>query len=121
MCQPTRSEMDLSYAGLVGCSMPWASPPWTRFPHRRLRCCAPSCGWRTAHSRSIACRSASRPVAAMRAVACDRPLVIAVDDSQWLDQPTARILSFLVRRLAARERASSSSAASVPSQCFARR
>jgi DNA polymerase III delta prime subunit len=35
----------------------------------------------------------------LRQVAVGRPLLVAVDDLQWLDQPTAEILAFAVRRL----------------------
>ena len=35
----------------------------------------------------------------LRQVAAGRPLLVAVDDLQWLDQPTAEILAFAVRRL----------------------
>ena len=34
----------------------------------------------------------------LRNLAADAPLVLAVDDVQWLDQPSARVLSFALRR-----------------------
>ncbi len=39
-------------------------------------------------------------VAVVRALAMTRPVLIAVDDVQWLDPPTARLLVFVARRLA---------------------
>jgi len=36
-----------------------------------------------------------------RRIAEDQPLVIAIDDIQWLDRPSLRVLSFVLRRLAA--------------------
>lgn len=36
---------------------------------------------------------------AMRALSADAPLVIAVDDVQWLDRPSASVLEFCLRRL----------------------
>ena len=99
MCQPTRSEMDLSYAGLVGMldALGLAAVDALPAPQAQVL--------RTILRLDDSARPVDRlslglaTVAAMRAEACDRPLVIAVDDSQWLDQPTARILAFLVRRL----------------------
>jgi DNA-binding CsgD family transcriptional regulator len=35
----------------------------------------------------------------LRALAGSRPVVIAIDDVQWLDRPSARVLSFVFRRL----------------------
>ena len=35
----------------------------------------------------------------LRQLAANRPLLVAVDDLQWLDQPTAEMLAFAVRRL----------------------
>jgi DNA-binding CsgD family transcriptional regulator len=37
----------------------------------------------------------------LRALAAERPTVVAVDDTQWLDRPTADALRFAVRRLGA--------------------
>jgi len=36
---------------------------------------------------------------ALRALAADRPVLVAIDDVQWLDAPTAAVLEFAVRRL----------------------
>ena len=38
-------------------------------------------------------------VAALRALASDAPLLLAIDDVQWLDPTSARVLSFAVRRI----------------------
>ena len=38
-------------------------------------------------------------VAALRALAADAPLLLAIDDVQWLDPASARVLSFAVRRI----------------------
>ena len=38
-------------------------------------------------------------LAALRAVAADGPVLIAVDDAQWLDEPSEFALAFAVRRL----------------------
>ena len=36
----------------------------------------------------------------IRRAAAERPLVLALDDVQWLDEPSARVLDFVLRRLA---------------------
>jgi AAA ATPase-like protein len=36
---------------------------------------------------------------ALRGLAADAPLMIAIDDLQWLDRPSIRVLSFALRRL----------------------
>ena len=38
---------------------------------------------------------------ALRVLSADAPLVIAVDDAQWLDRPSAGVLEFCFRRLQA--------------------
>ena len=37
---------------------------------------------------------------ALRSLAADAPLVVAIDDLQWIDGPSARVLSFVLRRVA---------------------
>jgi hypothetical protein len=37
----------------------------------------------------------------LRALAASAPVIIAIDDVQWLDAPSARVLAFVVRRLGA--------------------
>jgi hypothetical protein len=37
--------------------------------------------------------------ALLRSLAADRPVIIAIDDLQWLDRPSSRVLSFVLRRL----------------------
>jgi DNA-binding CsgD family transcriptional regulator len=99
-CQPTRSEMDLSYVGLVGllgdlgAEVVDALPaPQTRVLRTVTRV-EEEAGPVDRLSLSLA------TVAAVRTAGAGRPLLVAVDDAQWLDPPTARTLAFLVRRLA---------------------
>ena len=99
LCQPTRSEMDLSYVGLVGLLegigtevLDALAPPQARVLRTITR--VEESGEPVDRlSLSLA------TVAAVGVAASVRPLLVAVDDAQWLDPPTARTLAFLVRRL----------------------
>jgi DNA-binding CsgD family transcriptional regulator/KaiC/GvpD/RAD55 family RecA-like ATPase len=100
VCQPTRSEVELSYAALVGLlgdlgleAISTLHAPQARVLRTIMRL------EETAEPVDPLSLSLAT-VAAVRAVASARPLLVAVDDAQWLDQPTARTLAFLVRRLA---------------------
>src|SRR6185369_9090889 len=99
-CRPTRTETDLSYASLVelldaiGDQVVNALPaPQARVLRTVLRRDEPD-GVVDRLSLGVAL------VAAVRAIAASGPLLIAVDDAQWLDPPTAKTLAFAIRRLA---------------------
>jgi DNA-binding CsgD family transcriptional regulator len=99
-CRPTRSEMDLSFVGLlelldgiggdVVASLP---PPQARVLNLILRREEPE-GSFDRLSLAVAVH------ACIRAVTSTGPLLVAVDDVQWLDRPTVRTLAYSVRRLA---------------------
>jgi DNA-binding CsgD family transcriptional regulator len=38
-------------------------------------------------------------LAVLRRMSADRPLLVAIDDEQWLDRPSARVLGFALRRV----------------------
>ena len=98
-CQPTRTEMELSYVGLValldglGAAVVDAlPPPQARVLRTILRL---DDGAVPVDRLSLGLAT----VAAVRSASADRPVLLAVDDSQWLDPPTRRTLAFLARRL----------------------
>ena len=45
---------------------------------------------------------ATAAVSVLAALAASAPVVVAIDDVQWLDRPSARVLEFAARRLAGR-------------------
>jgi DNA-binding CsgD family transcriptional regulator len=99
-CRPSRSEMDLSYVGLVELlggvddEIIRALPaPQSRVLKMILRREEPE-GAFDRLSLGVA------TVAAIQAIASTRPVLVAVDDAQWLDHPTAKTLAFIVRRVA---------------------
>jgi DNA-binding CsgD family transcriptional regulator len=98
-CRPTRSEMDLSYIGLVELLggvddevIDGLPDPQARMLNMVLRREEPE-GAFDRLSLGVAV------VGAVRAVAATRPVLIAVDDAQWLDPASARMIAFVVRRL----------------------
>jgi DNA-binding CsgD family transcriptional regulator len=99
LCQPTRSEVELSYAALVGLLGDLGLEAVDTLPAPQARVL------RTIMRLEETAETVDRlslslaTVAAVRAVSVARPLLVAVDDAQWLDQPTARTLAFLIRRL----------------------
>ena len=99
-CRPSRSEMDLSYAGLVellggvpGEVIDGLPAPQARVLRVLLRREEPGAAFDRL-SLGLA------TVAAVRALAADRPVLVAVDDIRWLDHPSARTVAFLARRVA---------------------
>src|SRR2546426_516494 len=99
-CRPTRSEMDLSYVGLLelldgigGDVIASLPPPQARVLNLILRREEPE-GSFDRLSLAVAVH------ACIRAVTSTGPLLVAVDDVQWLDPPTVRTLAYAVRRLA---------------------
>jgi DNA-binding CsgD family transcriptional regulator len=98
-CRPARSEMDLSYVGLVELLAAIPDPVVESLPGPQARVL-----------RTILRREEPREafdrlslgvavVAAVTAIAATGPVLLAVDDAQWLDDPTAKTLAFVVRRL----------------------
>ena len=66
---------------------------------RRARCPWPSSAPRRKERRSIRRPSPSRSTGSLRAIARVAPVLVAVDDVQWLDDPSAAALAFALRRL----------------------
>ncbi len=100
LCQPTQSEMDLSYAGLVGLLADLGAEAMQSLPLPQARVLRTIARLEDTAEPVDRLSLSLATVAAVRAAASGRPLLVAVDDAQWLDQPTAGVLGFLVRRLA---------------------
>jgi DNA-binding CsgD family transcriptional regulator len=99
-CSPVEAETRLSYAALGDLVEPVLdeSLPTLPEPQREalevalLR--SPRSGGR-ADQRAVSLAV----LGCIRAVASATPVVVAIDDAQWMDLPSARVLQFVVRRL----------------------
>ena len=99
-CAPAEEDAPLPHAGLVDlfarvpghCLESLASAPRTALEAALLRGGAPADG-----RDRLALRVAVLDT--LRALASTGPLLLVVDDLQWLDEPTADLLAFAVRRL----------------------
>jgi DNA-binding CsgD family transcriptional regulator len=98
-CRPTRSEMDLSYVGLVELLAGVDDAVVGALPAPQARVLRMIMRQEESEGRFDRLSLYVAVVAAVRAVASAGPMLLAVDDAQWLDRPTATTLAFLVRRL----------------------
>ena len=99
-CQPAESEATLSFAalgdlldGVLDRALPRLPPPQRRALEVALLLADP-----------VGSRPEQRAVcvaflAVLRSLSESGPVVLAVDDLQWLDDPSARVLEFALRRL----------------------
>jgi DNA-binding CsgD family transcriptional regulator len=95
---PSERDRDLAFAGLADLfdDLPTAVTAALPDPQARALATALSIDDGPAVNQQTLPRSA---LAVLRKLAQARPLVVAVDDEQWLDRPTARVLAFALSRL----------------------
>lgn len=98
--QPAEAETRLAFAGLADLLEPVAGQVLPELPELQRRALEvallradPGAG--PADQRAVCAGTG----AVLRALAKRGPLVVAVDDLQWLDRPSARVLEFALRRL----------------------
>src|SRR5262245_31359521 len=99
-CSPVEAETRLSYAALSDLVEPvleeslpsLPEPQRTALEVALLR--SPRAGGR-ADQRAVS----MAVLGCLRAVATTTPIVVAIDDAQWMDGPSVRVLQFVVRRL----------------------
>jgi DNA-binding CsgD family transcriptional regulator len=97
-CRPVQAEATLSFAGLgdllgdvVGDVLPELPAPQRRALEAALLL--------DESGRSDHRAVGAGTLSVLRALARERPVVLAVDDIQWLDRPSARALVFALRRM----------------------
>src|SRR5215831_2181141 len=99
-CRPAESEARLSFAplgdlldGVLDRALPRLPPPQRRALEVALLLADPAGS--PPEPRAVAVAF----LAVIRHLSASRPVVLAVDDLQWLDDPSARVLEFALRRL----------------------
>ena len=99
-CSPVEAETRLSYAALGDLLEPVLEEVLPTLPEPQRRALevallrAPSSGAR-ADQRAVSLAV----LGCLRSVASTIPVVAAIDDIQWMDLPSVRVLQFVVRRL----------------------
>jgi DNA-binding CsgD family transcriptional regulator len=99
-CGPVEAETRLSYAALGDLLEPVLEEALPTLPEPQRQALevalllAPSSGAR-ANQRAVSLAV----VGCLRSVASSTPVVVAIDDVQWMDLPSLRVLQFVVRRL----------------------
>jgi len=99
-CRPSGSDAELSFVGLGDLLRTIPDEAIGELPDPQREALEVALLRRPRGSRRLDARAVSvATFGVMRAVSRATPLVMAVDDAHLLDPPTARVLSFVVRRL----------------------
>ncbi len=98
LCRPVQSEATMAFAGLSDLLGGVLADPLRDLPEPQRRALEAALlledGPRFNHQ-----AVGAATLSVLRALAADAPVLVAVDDVQWLDRPSARALAFAVRRL----------------------
>lgn len=99
-CTPVEAETRLSYAALGDLLEPILEETLPALPEPQRHALEVA----LLRNASIGARSDQRAVClavlgCLRSIASSSPVLVAIDDVQWIDLPTARVLQFVLRRL----------------------
>jgi DNA-binding CsgD family transcriptional regulator len=99
IARPTEAETGLSFAGLVDLLAGLPARAWSELPPLQ-RLALEAALLRTETESPVESGAISIAfLSVVRTLARLAPVVIAIDDYQWLDRPTARVIEFTIRRL----------------------
>ncbi len=99
VARPTESERDLAFAGLADLFSPVADAVLPRLPPPQRRALEVALLLSEPETDAADPRAVGSAVAsALRVLAADGPIVIAIDDAPWLDASTTDALAFALRR-----------------------
>ena len=98
--RPSEAEATLSYAALTDLFDAVTEATMSRLPVPQREAISAALLRAPVPQRGIDERALCASVLSLlRLMSAEGPVVVAVDDAQWLDSPSARVLSFAVRRL----------------------
>jgi DNA-binding CsgD family transcriptional regulator len=99
-CQPVQTEVALAFSGLVDLFEPVSDEVLARLPEPQYRALAAALRRRAPDRRLPDALSVSAGVrTVLTQLAGERPLLLAIDDAQWLDPSTAAVIGYVMRRL----------------------
>ena len=99
-CRPTQAESDLPYLGLGDLLAVVSDETFARLPHPQRRALDIALLRAEAEGTPLHQRAVAVAVlTVLRETSADSPLLVAIDDAQWLDAPSRRVLRFAMRRL----------------------
>jgi DNA-binding CsgD family transcriptional regulator len=100
-CRPAEAEARLSYAGLTDLLSPVEGRAFASLPDPQRRAVDAVLLRADPAGDAVDQRAVCAATAALLAAcAAERPTVVAVDDVQWLDAPSARVVAYALRRVA---------------------
>src|SRR5215475_4450690 len=99
-CRPSHSEMDLSYVGLIELFTGLPDEVIEALPSPQAKVIRMILRREEPEGQFDRLSLYLAVAATVRSLAALGPVLIAIDDGQWLDHPSARTLVFVVRRLA---------------------
>ena len=100
-CRPTPGDADLSFTGLIDLFEDLDDAILAELPAPQRRSLEVALLRREGDERTEPGAVAVAAVRVIRSMARVRPVLLAIDDLQWLDRPTLRTLEFVVRRIRA--------------------
>ena len=99
-CSPSESEARLSFAAIGDLLEPVIADVAAALPKPQRRALAAALLLEDAEGPPADPRAVALAfLGAIRALSYDGPLAVAIDDVQWLDEPSAFVLEFMLRRL----------------------
>ncbi len=99
VARPVEGELALGYAGLGDLLHDVSGQPIAELPEPQARALLAALSLGAAPESTDPLLVARATLSLLRLLAAEAPVVLAIDDAQWLDAPSVRALAFVTRRL----------------------